>query len=69
VNLGAQLVLTIVNESLLAPPEGARWRVLWSSEDISYDGTGTPQVELVTGWNLPGLSAVALASTWETETA
>jgi maltooligosyltrehalose trehalohydrolase len=69
VNLGAQLVLTIVNESLLAPPEGARWRVLWSSEDVSYGGTGTPQVEHATGWNLPGLSAVALASTWETETA
>jgi maltooligosyltrehalose trehalohydrolase len=68
VNFGAQLVLTIVNESLLAPPEGAGWRVVWSSEDVMYGGTGTPQVEQSTGWDLPGLSAIVLASVWEPET-
>jgi maltooligosyltrehalose trehalohydrolase len=69
VNFGAQLVLTVVNESLFAPPEGAGWRVVWSSEDVVYGGAGTPQVEQSTGWNLPGLSAVALASAWRAETA
>jgi maltooligosyltrehalose trehalohydrolase len=68
VNLGARLVLTIVNESLLAPPEGATWRLLWSSEDIGYGGAGTPRIEHGAGWDLPGLSGIVLASAWETET-
>jgi maltooligosyltrehalose trehalohydrolase len=67
VNLGVRLVLAIVNESLLAPPEGARWRVVWSSEDVAYGGPGTPEIERTDGWSLPGQSTVALASEWEAE--
>jgi maltooligosyltrehalose trehalohydrolase len=69
VNLGARLILTVVNESLLAPPEGSRWRVVWSSEDVAYGGAGTPQIEHPAGWDLPGLSTVALASARETQSA
>jgi maltooligosyltrehalose trehalohydrolase len=68
VNCGAQLSLTVVNESLLAPPSGARWRVVWSSEEAVYGGAGTAQIEHGTGWTLPGRAAVALASAWETGT-
>ncbi|MGH9311952.1 MAG: malto-oligosyltrehalose trehalohydrolase [Vicinamibacterales bacterium] len=68
VNLGTELGLEIVNESLLAPPDGARWRVVWSSEDIAYGGSGTPAIERSIGWRLPGLSTIAVASAWEPET-
>src|SRR5207249_3824305 len=48
VNLGLDLELAAAPEPLLAPPEGTRWRVLWSSEDPRYGGGGvlppeTPQ--------------------------
>ncbi len=69
VNLGARLTLTIVNESLLAPPEGARWRVAWSSDEVTYGGTGATPIERPIGWDVPGLAATAIASTWETEPA
>jgi maltooligosyltrehalose trehalohydrolase len=62
VNLGAELRLTVVNEPLLAPPEDAAWEMVWSSEDVAYGGPGTPSVEISTGWRLPGLSAIAMAS-------
>jgi maltooligosyltrehalose trehalohydrolase len=42
VNLGRPLHLDPVPEPLLAPPEGACWRTLWSSEDPCYGGLGTP---------------------------
>jgi maltooligosyltrehalose trehalohydrolase len=61
VNLGAELALTIMNESLLAPPDSAAWRVVWSSEEIAYGGSGTPAIERPTGWQLPALAAIALA--------
>lgn len=41
VNLGGTLHLDPVPEPLLAPPLGARWRVLWSSQDPEYGGIGT----------------------------
>jgi maltooligosyltrehalose trehalohydrolase len=45
VNLGVELRLPVAAEPLLAPPEGRRWRVLWSSEDPRYAGCGTPEPE------------------------
>ncbi len=69
VNLGARLTLTIVNESLLAPPEGARWRVVWSSDEVTYGGAGATPIERPTGWDVPGFAATAIASTWETQPA
>jgi maltooligosyltrehalose trehalohydrolase len=40
-NLGRTLHLDPAPEPLLAPPEGARWRVRWSSQDPGYGGIGT----------------------------
>lgn len=62
VNLGVEARLTVVNESLLAPPADGRWTVVWSSDDVKYGGSGTPTVEREDGWRLPGHAAVALAS-------
>lgn len=62
VNLGPDLELTPAPEPLLAPPAGARWRVLWSSEDPRYGGSGAPPPEdSGGGWRVPGQAAVALA--------
>lgn len=62
VNLGRDLPLVPAPEPLLAPPKGARWSVLWSSEDPRYGGTGTPPLETEEeGWRVPGEAAVVLA--------
>ena len=61
VNFGPDLNLNPAPEPLLAPPAGRVWRVVWSSEDYAYGGTGTPPVETKNNWCLPGETAVALA--------
>ena len=61
VNLGIDLHLDIAPEPLLAPPPGARWRTLWSSEDPRYGGRGATGVETDDGFHLPGHAAVVLA--------
>ena len=61
VNLGAQLTRNPAPEPLLAPPAGALWHVVWSSEDIRYGGGGTPPLETRDNWRLPGEAAVVLA--------
>ena len=40
VNLGRELPLAPPSEPLLAPPRGATWQLLWSSEDPRYGGHG-----------------------------
>jgi maltooligosyltrehalose trehalohydrolase len=40
VNLGRTLHLDPAPEPLLAPPDGARWRLAWSSQDQRYGGIG-----------------------------
>ncbi len=60
VNLGRDLRLESAPEPLLAPPEGATWKTLWSSEDPRYGGTGAPPVETEVGWRIPGEAAVVL---------
>jgi len=60
VNLGRDLCLTSVPEPLLAPPAGQAWRILWTSENPRYGGTGTPPLEGKDGWRIPGQAAVAL---------
>jgi maltooligosyltrehalose trehalohydrolase len=62
VNLGHELILPSTPEPLLAPPDGGSWRVLWSSEDARYGGSGIAPVETDHGWRLPGEAAVALAA-------
>lgn len=61
VNLGPDLDLASAPEPLLAPPEGMDWRLLWSSEDPRYGGSGTPPVHEEGKWRLPGEAAVAFA--------
>ncbi|HET6438988.1 MAG TPA: malto-oligosyltrehalose trehalohydrolase [Anaeromyxobacter sp.] len=60
VNLGADLSLAGAAEPLLAPPDRQGWRVLWSSEDPRYGGTGTPEVEEGRGLRLAGHAALLL---------
>jgi maltooligosyltrehalose trehalohydrolase len=61
INLGRDLHLVPAPEPLLAPPEGCRWEVLWSSEDPKYGGGGAPPPEDdEEGWRIPGRAAVVL---------
>jgi maltooligosyltrehalose trehalohydrolase len=62
VNLGCDLPFHPAPEPLLAPPENARWQVLWSSEDPRYGGHGTPPlaIESDDDWRVPGHAAVVL---------
>lgn len=61
-NLGRDLSLPSVAEPLLAPPEGARWTLLWSSEAVRCGG-GTPDLRLAAGFSLPGHAAVVFGAT------
>jgi maltooligosyltrehalose trehalohydrolase len=60
VNLGLDLRLTPAPEPLLAPPETMEWRLIWSSEDPRYGGTGAPTLDTEENWLLPGHAAMAL---------
>jgi maltooligosyltrehalose trehalohydrolase len=61
VNLGNDRHLTPAPEPLLAPPEGHRWGLLWSSEDPAYGGSGAPEPESEReGWRLSGQAALFL---------
>jgi maltooligosyltrehalose trehalohydrolase len=61
VNLGATFATGAVPEPLLAPPAGAGWRVIWSSEDPRYGGHGTPEPFDRVRLAIPARSAVVLA--------
>ncbi len=62
VNLGPERRLAVAPEPLLAPPRGTKWRVVWSSDDPRYGGSGVPGPESEAhNWRLNGHSAVALA--------
>jgi maltooligosyltrehalose trehalohydrolase len=62
INLGPDLHLDPAPEPLLAPPSGALWDPIWSSEDPRYGGGGTPPLESdADNWRIPGHAAVALA--------
>ncbi|HYC46057.1 MAG TPA: malto-oligosyltrehalose trehalohydrolase [Burkholderiales bacterium] len=63
VNLGREVELSPCPEPLLAPPAGAEWALLWSSEDAAYGGEGTPGVCTHEGeWRLPAHAAVLFAA-------
>ncbi len=61
VNLGIDSRLESAAEPLLAPPRGAGWRILWSSEDPLYGGSGIPPLDDEGTWTLPGCAATVLA--------
>jgi maltooligosyltrehalose trehalohydrolase len=54
VNLDCDLDFTPAREPLLAPPDGTRWTLTWSSEAPAYGGQGTPQIDPDAGWLIPG---------------
>jgi maltooligosyltrehalose trehalohydrolase len=60
VNLGRDLKLEHAPEPLLAPPEGKRWALAWSSEDPRYGGAGALDLEVEDGWFIPGHAAAVL---------
>lgn len=61
VNLGGDLYLNPAPEPLLAPVENHGWDLYWSSESPAYDGGGTPALETVENWIIPGPAAFVLA--------
>jgi maltooligosyltrehalose trehalohydrolase len=61
VNLGADQRLCPLPEPLLAVPRAMRWTLRWSSEDISYGGSGTPAFTSDDCWMLLGEAAQWLA--------
>jgi maltooligosyltrehalose trehalohydrolase len=61
VNFGRDLHLDPAPEPLLAPPEGNRWSVSWSSEDSAYGGCGSVHPEGEDNWRLPGEAALLVA--------
>jgi maltooligosyltrehalose trehalohydrolase len=60
VNFGRDLVRRALPEPLVAPPQGRHWRLIWSSEDPAYGGSGMPHVESDAGWRVPAESAVIM---------
>lgn len=65
VNLGRNLRLYPAPEPLLAPPQGRRWAIAWSSEEPEYGGSGTPELDTDDGWRIPGEATVLLAAVTE----
>lgn len=64
VNLGREQTLGVVPEPLLGPSPRGLWRLIWSSEDPRYGGSGTPAVERTGeagGLFLPAHAALLLA--------
>jgi len=60
VNLGRDYPWHPSAEPLIAPPEGATWTLLFSSDDERYGGSGTALLD-TTHWHVPGHAAIALA--------
>jgi maltooligosyltrehalose trehalohydrolase len=63
INLDQELPFVPPSEPLLAPPHGATWQLLWSSEDPRYGGHGVALPVADNGhgeWRLPAQSAVLL---------
>jgi maltooligosyltrehalose trehalohydrolase len=62
INLGTDLYLSPSPEPLVAPPDGTRWHVIWSSEHPMYGGLGTFPPDADDNWRIPGNAAVVLSS-------
>jgi maltooligosyltrehalose trehalohydrolase len=60
VNLGRDQFLPTIAEPLLAPIEGASWRLRWSSQDPRYGGIGTPEPIVDGAWRIAGQTAIVL---------
>ena len=62
VNLDCDLDFTPAREPLLAPPDGARWKRVWSSDAPAYGGDGTPPLDPDGPWRMPGSTAMFFVS-------
>lgn len=61
INFGRDLHLDPAPEPLLAPLVNCHWKILWSSEDAAYGGSGTAPLETEEeNWRIPGKAAVAM---------
>ncbi|HEX2151051.1 MAG TPA: malto-oligosyltrehalose trehalohydrolase, partial [Stellaceae bacterium] len=60
VNLGLDLTLAPMPEPLLAPLEDHAWQILWSSEQPTYGGSGTPPLYRDGVLHIAGESALVL---------
>jgi maltooligosyltrehalose trehalohydrolase len=63
VNLGSELELAPAPEPLLAPPSGASWRTVLSSEDVKYGGSGYVIPHHDGMWRLSPRATSVLAAT------
>ncbi len=61
-NLGRDLQFGVAAEPLLAPPDGRRWTVGWSSEHPDYDGAGRRPIDPQQFWILPSDCALVFHS-------
>ena len=59
-NLGPDLDCSPAPEPLLAPPGAEGWSMIWSSESMTYGGSGTPPLWCDSAWRIPGEAAVLL---------
>ena len=62
INLGLDFDCPHCAEPLLAPPRGAKWVQLWSSEDVRYGGNGAPSAHSSAILRFQGRSAVVLGA-------
>jgi maltooligosyltrehalose trehalohydrolase len=60
VNLGAEIDRGSFAEPLLAPPENADWRLIWSSDEAAYGGPGVADLFPDEWWRIPPESALVL---------
>jgi maltooligosyltrehalose trehalohydrolase len=60
VNYGPDFNRSSLAEPLIAPPDGRKWLLLWSSDDAKYGGSGVAPFEDEKGWHLTGHSALAV---------
>jgi len=63
VNIGRDRAFETIAEPLFAPAENRSWRLVWSSEDPRYGGTGIPEPIVDGAWRIPGHAAIFLAPT------
>lgn len=61
-NLGRDLNMAVTPEPLLAPPQGHKWRLDWSSEHPDYGGEGRRPADLSQFWVLPADCAIFFSS-------
>ena len=62
VNLACDLDFTPAREPLLAAPDSARWKMVWSSDAPQYGGQGAPPLDPDGPWRMPGSSAMLFVS-------